>query len=265
MSLIDVGSGPPLVLVPGIQGRWEYQRPCIDALAKRFRVLSLPLCGERGSEGEFTATSGFDNDARQIATILDRSGVDRVTICGVSFGGLVAVRFAAMYRHRVKALVLASTPGPEMHLRRRHVVYARLPGVFGPLFFAETPFRVRPELLASFPHRTERWRFSTWMLGTFARAPVSARRMAGRAALLLRNSVLDDCMKVTAPTLIISGERGLDRVVRVDSTLKYLELIAEAQHRVLTATGHLGSVTRPDAFADLVSDFLERARENDAA
>jgi hypothetical protein len=51
----------------------------------------------------------------------------------------------------------------------------------------------------------------------------------------------------------------------VDSTLKYLELIGEAQHRVLSATGHLGSVTRPDAFADLVNDFLEREKENDAA
>src|SRR4029450_8567554 len=119
-----------------------------------------------------------------------------------------------MYRHRVRALVLASTPGPDMHLRRRHEVSARLPGVFGPLFFAETPFRIRAELLASFPHRTERWRFSTWMLGTFARAPVSAKRMAGRA-LLLRNCVLDDCTKVTAPTLIITGEQALDGVVRV--------------------------------------------------
>ena len=26
------GSGPPLVLIPGIQGRWEYLRPAIDAL-----------------------------------------------------------------------------------------------------------------------------------------------------------------------------------------------------------------------------------------
>jgi 3-oxoadipate enol-lactonase len=265
MSYIDVGTGPPLVLVPGIQGRWEYQRPCIDALSKRFRVLSLPLSGERGAEGDLSAAGGLDNDTRQIATILDRSGIDRATVCGVSFGGLVAVRFAAAYQDRVRALVLASTPGPDMHLRRRHEVYVRLPGIFGPLFFAETPFRIRPELLASFPHCPDRWRFSTWMLGTFARAPVSAKRMAARATLLSRSSVLDDCMNVTAPTLIITGERALDRVVRVDSTLKYLELITDAQHRVLSATGHLGSVTKPDAFADLVSDFLERARENDAA
>ena len=120
MSYIDVGTGPPLVLVPGIQGRWEYQRPCIDALAKRFRVLSLPLSGERGAEGDLSAAGGLDNDTRQIATILDRSGIDRAAICGVSFGGLVAVRFAAAYQHRVRALVLASTPGPDMHLRRRH-------------------------------------------------------------------------------------------------------------------------------------------------
>src|SRR5262249_11480843 len=187
------------------------------------------------------------------------------TVCGVSFGGLVAVRFAAVYPHRVKALVLVSTPGPDMHLRRRHEMYARLPGVLGPLFFAETPFRVRPELLSSLPDRSERWRFSRWMLATFARAPVSARRMAARAALLSSNRVLDDCSKISAPTLIVTGERALDRVVRVESTLKYLDLIAHAQHGVLNATGHLGSVTKPDTFADLVGEFLEGAKENDAA
>jgi hypothetical protein len=32
--VIDVGHGPPLVLVPGIQGRWEYLRPAIEALAR---------------------------------------------------------------------------------------------------------------------------------------------------------------------------------------------------------------------------------------
>ena len=32
MRIIDRGSGPPLVLIPGLQGRWEYVRPTVDAL-----------------------------------------------------------------------------------------------------------------------------------------------------------------------------------------------------------------------------------------
>ena len=40
---IELGSGPPLVLVPGIPGPWEYVRPAIEALGKSFRVLAFSL------------------------------------------------------------------------------------------------------------------------------------------------------------------------------------------------------------------------------
>ena len=59
----------------------------------------------------------------------------------------------------------------------------------------------------------------------------------------------DDCARITAPTLIVTGERELDRVVSVDVTREYLQLIAGSRHTTLTKTGHLGSITRPEAFA----------------
>ena len=31
--MIDVGNGPPLVLIPGMQGRWEWMQPTVNALA----------------------------------------------------------------------------------------------------------------------------------------------------------------------------------------------------------------------------------------
>ena len=43
------GDGPPLVLVPGMQGRWEWMTPTVDALARRFRVATYSLCGEPGA------------------------------------------------------------------------------------------------------------------------------------------------------------------------------------------------------------------------
>jgi len=38
--MVDVGSGPAIVLIPGIQGRWEWMRPSIRALAGKWRVLT---------------------------------------------------------------------------------------------------------------------------------------------------------------------------------------------------------------------------------
>ena len=43
MQIVERGHGEPLVFIPGIQGRWEYQRAAIDALAVSFRVLTFSL------------------------------------------------------------------------------------------------------------------------------------------------------------------------------------------------------------------------------
>ena len=43
--MLDVGSGPPVVVLPGVQGRWEWMRPAVGALAERCRVLTDSLPG----------------------------------------------------------------------------------------------------------------------------------------------------------------------------------------------------------------------------
>jgi len=121
----------PLVLIPGIQGRWEYMRPTVEALSAHFDVITFSLRGDR-----------LDEYVEQTRQALDDRGISRAVICGVSFGGVIARRFAAEHPDRTQALVLASTPGPGWHLRPRHDVYARWPLIFGPLFLAETPCRL---------------------------------------------------------------------------------------------------------------------------
>jgi 3-oxoadipate enol-lactonase len=262
---VEFGKGPPLVLIPGIQGRWEYLRPAIDALATSFRTLTFPLCGERGCGVPFDRVLGIDNDAGQIAAVLDRSGVDRAIMCGISFGGLPAIRFAALAPERTAALILASVPGPDWHLRTRHRVYARAPWLFGPLFLAESPWRLRGEVRSAFPRIGARWRFARGQLGTLLRAPLSPTRMAWRAALISSPHLLEDCAKIVAPTLVVTGEPGLDQIVRVDGTLAYLQLITGARHATIGRTGHLGSITRPEAFASLVREFVEHACGRDSS
>jgi 3-oxoadipate enol-lactonase len=253
---VEVGKGPPLLLVPGIQGRWEYLRPAIDALATSFRTLTFPLCGEPGSDAPLHRALGIDNDARQIQAVLARSGIERAVICGISFGGLPAIRFASAAPGRTAALILVSVPGPHWHLRPHHRAYAAAPWLFGPLFLIESPWRLRSEVRSALPRIGPRWRFVRGQLGALLRAPLSPARMALRAEFISSAHLVDDCASIVAPTLVVTGEPGLDRVVRVDGTLAYVQLIAGAQHATLGGTGHLGSITRPEAFASLVREFV---------
>jgi pimeloyl-ACP methyl ester carboxylesterase len=257
MRIVEYGGdGEPLVLVPGIQGRWEYMRPAIDALSPFFRVLTFALCGEPDARCRLDESKGLDSYTDQVLSVLDAKNIERATICGVSFGGLIALRFGVVHADRVRALVLASTPAPVWHLRRRHQIYARAPWIFGPFFLVESPWRVRAELAAALPDRRDRWTFKRTVLRAFARAPVSVARMAARARLIDGIDMRSDCAGVTAPTLIITGEHPLDHVVPADGSLLYAQYIPNARAVVLARTGHLGSITRPDAFAAVVRDFV---------
>ena len=66
MPMIDQGSGPALVLIPGIQGRWEYLRPAVESLSTSFRVITFPLCDEPSSPLEFDSAHGFDSYVAQV-------------------------------------------------------------------------------------------------------------------------------------------------------------------------------------------------------
>ena len=240
----------PLVLVPGIQGHWKYMRPTVAALSQHFQVLTFSL-------GRATSV---DDYVEQVTRTLDENSADRAVVCGVSFGGLIALRFAATHPERTRALVLASTPAPRLRLRRRHQIYARLPWIFGPLFLAETPLRLRREMVTALPDWRARWMFRLNVLRIFPTAPISFSEMAARARLISATDLTPDCSRITAPTLILTGEQQLDHVVPVEGSSAYLSLIADSRAAVIERTGHIGSITRPDAFASAISDFVNGHR-----
>ena len=98
-------------------------------------------------------------------------------------------------------------------------------------------------------------------LRTLFSAPISLRRMGERATLIASSDRLVDCARVTAPTLVVTGETGLDHVVPVGGSSEYVDLIRGARAVTLEGTGHLGSVTRADRFARVVEDFVRNAAD----
>ena len=246
MTIVDKGRGSPIVVVPSLQGRWEYLAPAIDALARSHRVITFSL----------KAAHSLDALVGQVDAALDDRGLDRATILGISFGGRVALRFAARRPERTSALVMVSVPGPRFHIKRSHRVYARYPRVFAPLFFAAMPARIWAELAAAIPDGRERRAFVRWQVKTMLRSPLSPSQIGARALLIDGMDTAADCARVTAPTLIVSGEPALDFVVPSNGTIEYANLIAGARTVTLKGTGHLGSITKPEAFAELVRDFL---------
>ena len=131
--IYDVGTGAPIVLIPGIQGRWEWMRPSVHALAARWRVITSSLPGEPGVDVAPESDRDFDGYMRHVDRLLDSARVSSAVICGVSFGGLIALRYAARRPERVHALILVSTPGPGWTPTPQQLTYMRWPAITSPL------------------------------------------------------------------------------------------------------------------------------------
>jgi pimeloyl-ACP methyl ester carboxylesterase len=258
-GIVDHGAGIPIVLIPGLQGRWEWMGPAVDALSKHHRVITFSLCDERTSPFPCEPDRAFGNYIAQVETVLDRADVDRAVIAGVSYGGLIATEFAARHPGRVSALALASALHSSWEPDARQRRYLKAPTLMSPLFVATAPGRVRSEVAAALPRVGERLKFALAHGARVAMAPTTPSRMARRIAWAKSHHFADPC-HVTAPVLIVTGEPGLDRVVPVDVTRRYLTEFTKAEHVVLERTGHIGLVTRPEAFAGVLERFVDGVR-----
>jgi pimeloyl-ACP methyl ester carboxylesterase len=250
--VIDQGRGVPVVLVPGVQGRWEWMRPAVDALSRRCRVVSFSL-----NEAPADASDAFGAWVGAVDAALDRIGTDKAVVLGHSFGGLVAVRYAALRPERTAGLVLVSTPSPRHSLGWWDRLHVRHPVLTFPLFVARAGPRLPAELIAARSTWPARVRLAAAHLWRAVRWPASPARMADWVRQWAATDIATDCARVRAPTLVVKGEPALDRVAPVASTLDYLALIPGSRHVMLRDTGHLGPVSRPDALAEVVAEFIQ--------
>jgi len=113
---------PPLVLLhggPGADSR--YLRPQLDRLAALGRGRRLVYYDQRGAErsplDEGIAAGGYPVHVEDLDAVRSFVGVAKLSLCGYSWGGLLALLYATRFPERVARLVLIS-PAPARHAFR---------------------------------------------------------------------------------------------------------------------------------------------------
>jgi pimeloyl-ACP methyl ester carboxylesterase len=136
--------------------------------------------------------------------------------------------------------------------------YLHAPRLLFPVFLIAS-LRLYREIAAATPGFTAALRVAlrhAWTVITHMASPV---RMAGRVRLLAAVDLRRDLTNVRVPTLLVTGTPELDHVVPPGVTREYAEIWPHAVVHTLERTGHLGLITRADAFADVVARFVERS------
>lgn len=147
VRVLDVGSGPPVVLVPGGSGEAIQYVPLIDKLSgRRFIILNLP--GGGMSDGvDFRSLDLSTLAVTTISAVLDYFEVDSVPIAGSSMGGLWALWMAIAKPEHISSMIQFGCPalvlGTSAPLPMRLLSIPMLNRLLFPLARAESPDKVR--------------------------------------------------------------------------------------------------------------------------
>ena len=103
-----VGEGPPVVCVQGVGVIGYGWRPQVDALAGRFRVITIDNrgIGRSTSGGSSLSIEAMTGD---VAAVMAAEGIERGHLIGHSMGGLIALCLAVTHPAGVKSLALLCT------------------------------------------------------------------------------------------------------------------------------------------------------------
>ncbi|HEY0554827.1 MAG TPA: alpha/beta fold hydrolase [Thermoanaerobaculia bacterium] len=246
--------GPPLLLLNGsmmTMGAWE---PVAAPLGETFKVIRCDFRGQLFSPGE--APPRLDAHVADVVALLDALGLARVHAAGTSFGGLVAVRLAALHPERVAslaAITAADRVDPDLwegSVRVREAALAAAAGGDGgQVLDLVLPQTYSPEYLAA----------NAELLGAHRRqtALLPATWYLGIAAIISSLEGLDltpGLAAIRCPTLVLAAEE--DRMFPLERSRALAAAIPGARFEVIPGGSHAIVIERPGEVTRVLRDFL---------
>lgn len=246
----DTGSGPAVVLGHSFLFSGAMWAPQVPVLAERYRVINVDFRGHGASGPVIRRFSLYDAVADVIA-VLDHLGVERAAWCGLSVGGMVALRAALSHPHRVARLALLDTDGgPENPYQRLKFALmsrgARRVGV-GPFL----PF-VTPLMFGRSSRRRGLPEIEAWK--AYVRTLHLPSIVHGSRAIARRDSLLSVLGQIDVPALVVVGEE--DRALPPERSVRLAEALPHSRLVRVPKAGHITTLEDPDTVNGLLLEFL---------
>lgn len=248
-ELIQTGTGAPIILIPGLAGGVELLGPLARSLSATNHVFRYQLRGENDC---FVLRHPFDLDdlVEDLAELIDTLKLEKPTIMGLSFGAIIALKFAIRYPYRLDRLIVQGVgAGYERGLIQQiaSTVLARFP------LPSDSPF-VNQFFNLLFGGKQKRDSMFEFVTRQIWQTDQSV--MAHRFHLVEGMNLEHDLACIKAPTLVLSGDR--DVLVSATSLATLCDGIADVHFKRLPGCGHLAFVTKPELIVNQVREFMDR-------
>jgi len=242
---------PALVLSSSLGTTLEMWEPQVAPFAERFRVVRY----DRRGHGRSPVAQGpttIDDLGGDLVELLDVVGLERVSFCGLSLGGVEGMWLAVEAPARVERLALcctvpsfSSSYGDRASAVRAGGMEAVADTVLDRWFrlsFRET----HPEIVA---------RFRAMLVSTPPEGYAACCEALADVDLTSRLG------EIAAPTLVVTGED--DPVVTPAAGDELAAAVPGAVHTVVEGAAHIANVEQPEAFTTALLRHLSEEREDE--
>ena len=247
------GSGPPILFLHGFGAAIDWWDDVAPALAADHRVIRLDLIGHGGTEAPRTGYT-IVRQAELASAILDKLGVERVTVVAHSMGGEVATALADRKPERIERMILIDCP-PTAGTSFTTLTEAYLaPGLGELLSHFRSDAAIRRGLAQGFaPHFPVPEKF----VADFKQLTYEAFRTAHDESIAYRKAKAPyerlAALKPVPPLLAIFGAE--DAIVPPDHA-KLWTNVPGARVEMIAGSGHSPMVEAPAKTLELIRGFL---------
>jgi 3-oxoadipate enol-lactonase len=246
LHYIERGQGDPLVLLHPVGLDHSFWPGLIERCAATRRVLALDLPGHGRSPAASEATMTAYVEA--VKQTLDTLAIEKATLLGLSFGGMIAQELAIRFPDRVSRLI-ACACGARIPPEAREAVAVRGKAALD------------GGMSAVVDTTLQRW-FTASFMDDPAVAKVRARLLADDPGqwnagwrVIASHDALDRLPQLAIPTLVVAGE--VDLGTSVPAARAIAEAVPGARLVVVPGAPHMLQIECGETFVRQVAAFLE--------
>ena len=257
-----VGRGSPAVVLHGGPGaHHDYLLPGFDALADGRELIYYDQRGGGRSPVARDVAVGWTEHVADLEALRTSWGLERLTLAGYSWGGLLALLYAVSHPGRVGRLALVS-PAPAWRAAREQFEGAFARRNLDPAFqdarrqLRESGLRERDP--AAFQQRIFELSVAPYFFDPERARELTPFRVTGRTQQEVWQSLGDFDLRPRLPelrgipALVLHGE---DDPIPIEAARTVAKLIG-AEFHALSRCGHVPYVEAFEAFRTLVGGFL---------
>jgi pimeloyl-ACP methyl ester carboxylesterase len=251
------GSGEPILLLNGIMMSTKSWVPFIENFSQNNRLLLVDFFDQGQSS---SLTEAYDQSIQRelVGALLNHLGLEKVNICGISYGAEVALGFAITQPQQVRRLVLfngAARTAPlladighswnEAAKQEGGLAYylAAIPVIYSDTYYESQIAWMEKRKKALVPY--------------FANPQVKERlkRLTDSSENF---NVIDKLPTLDMPVLVVSAEK--DYLIPLGEQETMVKNLRHARHVILPSCGHASMYEQPLLFSALTLGFINTPR-----